>query len=998
MVPRKSQFNINLLSVITASSLTHRRMFVLEYSFASFSYLYTGYVDVRSMKPIIISELLAMARDYGLKQLEHLCIGDDTSLFSFQQQQQRQPQQPSARTIARPTSGVVSLPNGPRRIHTEDNRMTTLRRDPLGYTSGYGRGIESFDDPTADIDLRSSGGLLDAKASFGPQKSAMGTSDPSGVQRALREGGAGAGGASGSAKLKSHSTGTSSSHHKAEMIERGSGDDGSSSPGSFDWMNAAITNDSSFPLAADLTTCINSRKFSDFVFYVGGRIVHAHKLLLYTRTGYFRNLFTRNSDLRSLKLTIGFLPAERESNPNSRSPEDRKRSGKESGSASGSGSMSSSSASSSGSHDLVPSPCVPSYDIFLAFLKWIYTDFVDTQDENKLAHLQTLANRFHATSLVDLLQHITVRVRRHNANAPPSSSSSSSSSTVGQRASTLSLKTPQRLHPAASSTTASQMRNPYDSQQSEVMTSATNNSSSTFSSSSSPWPPNITMTPAAALSSSGGGFSADSGIFGSSGSSLISTGATMAWNFDDTGGDTGGVGIGGNNFSWEKSEGDYGDGDGGSGTGRSKKSNHRRRSVTQEQKQARASTEADLHAFNFGGLGNEDGVSDWRKNAQLFPQAGQHQLSSSSTRGYDSEDRRGLTGSANRVIRWDSDDSDGGFPLGGQQQPMQPSVGDKYNYRDQFNDPTSNLVMGSATTLRATHPTPVSANSPFPATRPAFLSVDRAGMVDRPPVTAIGDPFSFGMQRPLRSGYDDDNEEHSRTSSLTASKSRIENEAIANDPSPRRKSSPRGVSEKSSGSSGIGLGKVSASRSELDDEGSKMLEVNDVKPAKVGAARDHDEEERKEKKEKQKEKEKEKEKEKKEKKSSSNSLNKKKKKETEAGSDAEANEGESKVRKSKSKKSKGSKKDKKEKKGKKERSSRGSVIEVGEDGSGGGKSSSRRNSETDQSLLSSAGSSLEDRKLRTKKKKERKGKEREKEKEGKEGKSRKSKAKKESRS
>jgi hypothetical protein len=55
-------------------------------------------------------------------------------------------------------------------------------------------------------------------------------------------------------------------------------------------------------LANDMRNAINCKEYSDFQFQVEDKVIFAHKIVLYARCKYFRQLLEKNPDLNSYKV------------------------------------------------------------------------------------------------------------------------------------------------------------------------------------------------------------------------------------------------------------------------------------------------------------------------------------------------------------------------------------------------------------------------------------------------------------------------------------------------------------------------------------------------------------------------------------------------------------------------------------------------------------------------------------------------------------------------
>lgn len=120
-----------------------------------------------------------------------------------------------------------------------------------------------------------------------------------------------------------------------------------------------VINDLSYrDYGSDFEKCINSWKFSDFILSihvttgkeknVPVRNIYTHKLFLFARSGFFRELFTVYRDLRKTNIVICDEQAKDEASAEQEKSEEKK--------------------------NFI---YISSYFVFLMFLKWIYTDAVD---------------------------------------------------------------------------------------------------------------------------------------------------------------------------------------------------------------------------------------------------------------------------------------------------------------------------------------------------------------------------------------------------------------------------------------------------------------------------------------------------------------------------------------------------------------------------------------------------------------------------------------------
>jgi len=331
-------------------------------------YIYTGYVDTRNMKNYMIAELLLMAKNYGLevleKALERMENGgheeegknkdeddgddseDDDDDDDDEQEEEEEvddeedDEEDSEYGVKKKKKGIEGLGYG-----SDGEGME-------GIQTGYD-GDEGYNDHSVHDDKDNES---DSDSDYPVNRKAK------------------------KKKKEKKRNGQQYHHHQRSMSKTTKA---STTAAVKKTARSAINDFSYRDHGADFEKCINSWKFSDFIFSVylatekdGGRNVpvrniYTHKLFLFARSGFFRDLFNVYRDLRKTNIIIREDRAVVGPGVPTSEEADRSRSG----SGSGNGSAN--------SNELVMSEekknfiYVPSYFVFLVFLKWVYTDAVD---------------------------------------------------------------------------------------------------------------------------------------------------------------------------------------------------------------------------------------------------------------------------------------------------------------------------------------------------------------------------------------------------------------------------------------------------------------------------------------------------------------------------------------------------------------------------------------------------------------------------------------------
>jgi hypothetical protein len=333
-------------------------------------YIYTGYVDTRNMKNYMIAELLLMAKNYGLEVLEKALErmenggheeegknkdgddGDDSDDDDDDDDDDDEQEEEEELDDEEDDE--------------EDSEYGVKKKKKKGIEGlGYGSDGEGMEGIQTGYD--GDEGYNDHSVHDDKDSESDSDSDYPANRKAKK-------------KKEKKRNGQQYHHHQRSMSKTMKA---STTAAVKKTARSAINDFSYRDHGADFEKCINSWKFSDFIFSVylatekdGGRNVpvrniYTHKLFLFARSGFFRDLFNIYRDLRKTNIIIREDRAVVGPGVPTSEEADRSRSG----SGSGNGSAN--------SNELVMSEekknfiYVPSYFVFLVFLKWVYTDAVD---------------------------------------------------------------------------------------------------------------------------------------------------------------------------------------------------------------------------------------------------------------------------------------------------------------------------------------------------------------------------------------------------------------------------------------------------------------------------------------------------------------------------------------------------------------------------------------------------------------------------------------------